>query len=326
MTVSRALNQPEKVHPETRERVLEVVRAIGYIPDAAARTMASGRTHIIALVLADIRDPYFTTLARGVEDVARQHGYTLILCNTDEQIPKEHEYLSMVVSRKVDGVLLSTSGDTIELLDRRSVPYVLIDRKCEGVEADLVTSDSYDGGRQIVAHLVSRGYRAIGFVGGPPRISTLEERLGGYRDAMREAGLKPIVRLGRYDRASGEEIVEAMLAEGSMPEALIAANSAVALGVLSALRRNGIEVPGDVGLAAFGDVEAEVPIDPFLTVISQPAYEIGREAMKLMLSRMKGDRSPPRERVLPVKLIVRRSTPGPGRAASDQLPATRRSR
>lgn len=122
VTVSRALNQPELVRPDTRARVLEAVEELGYIPDAAARTLANGRTQIIALVLSDIRDPYFTTLARGVEDVAQKRGYTLILGNTDEQIRKERQYLSTLISRRVDGVLISTSGDGLELLDRRQVP------------------------------------------------------------------------------------------------------------------------------------------------------------------------------------------------------------
>jgi LacI family transcriptional regulator len=310
VTVSRALNQPELVRPETRERVLVAVKELGYIPDAGARSLAAGRTQMIALILSDIRDPYFTTVARGVEDIAQEHGYTLVLCNTDEQGPKEHQYLSTMISRRVDGVLLSTSGDGLELLQERDVPFVLIDRKHPRVPADVVTSDSYDGGRQIVQHLLARGYRKIGFVGGPPRISTLEERLAGYRDAVRDAGLKPLVRLGRYDRTSGEEIVEALIAEENMPQALVAANSAVARGVITALRRNGLEVPNDVGLTSFGDVEADA-IDPFLTVVSQPAYEIGRKGMELLLARFRGDPSPPVEIVLPVSLIVRRSTPGP---------------
>lgn len=310
VTVSRVLNQPELVRPETRARVLEAVELLGYIPDAAARTLASGRTRIIALVLSDIRDSYFTTLARGAEDVAQKRGYTVFLGNTDEQAEKEHRYLNTVVSYRVDGVLVSTSGNGLGLLQGRDVPFVLIDRKAEGIEADLVTSDSYDGGRQIVRHLVERGYRDIAFIGGSPRISTLTERLAGYRDAMRDAGLKPHVRLGRYDEASGEETVEALVAEDHMPQALVAANAAVARGAFGALRRHGIEIPRDVGLASFGEPEIE-PLHPFLTVVLQPAYEIGSRAMETLLARLAGDRSPPRELFLPVSLVVRDSTRGP---------------
>lgn len=310
VTVSRVLNQPELVRPETREKVLAAVDKLGYIPDAAARTLASGRTRIIALVLSDIRDSYFTTLARGAEDVAQKRGYTVFLGNTDEQVEKENQYLNTVVSYRVDGVLVSTSGDGLGLLERRNVPFVLIDRKAPGIEADLVTSDSYDGGRKIVAHLVERGYREIMFVGGTPNISTLDERVAGYRDAMRDAGLRPQVRLGRYDEASGHEIVEALVAEEQMPQAIVGANSAVARGVYARLRHHGINVPRDVGLASFGEPEV-APLDPFLTTIAQPAYEIGLRAMETLLSRLHGDRSPSREIYLPVSLVVRASTPGP---------------
>lgn len=312
VTVSRVLNQPDLVRPETREKVLAAVEQLGYIPDAAARTLASGRTRIIALVVSDIRDAYYNTLARGAEDVAQERGYTLFVGNTDDHVEKEKQYLDTVISYRVDGVLVSGSGGGLGLLERRNVPFVLIDRKAPGIEADLVTSDSHDGGRQIVRHLVERGYREIMFVGGTPNLSTLDERVAGYRDAMREAGLRPDVRLGRDDEASGHEIVEALVAEEHMPQAIVAANYAVARGVFDRLRHHGVSVPRDVGLASFGEPEV-APIDPFLTTIAQPAYDIGRRAMEILLDRLDGDRSPPRELYLPVSLVVRASTlPEPG--------------
>jgi len=314
MTVSRALNHPDAVSPATRARVLGAVEALGYVPNAAARSLASGRSLVVALSLSDIRNPYFATIARGVEEVAQRNGYTLILGNSDERPEREREFLRAVVSRQVDGVLISTCGDgDVQGVVERGVPLVQIDRRVPGLVADLVTHDSRDGARQLVEHLVRRGYRRIGFIGGPPGISTLKDRLSGYRKAMRDAGLTPVVELGRYDQASGEEIVTRLLREDRLPEALIGANNFVALGAITALRSHGLTVPGDVGLACFGDLESAAVIDPFLTVIAHPAFEIGQEAMQMLLERIRGAMIAPRKRALPVTLIVRRSTPGPSK-------------
>jgi LacI family transcriptional regulator len=314
MTVSRTLNSPELVSPDTRARVMEAVRQLNYVPNAAARSLVQGKTRTLALILSDIRNPHFTTISRGVEDVAQEHGYTLMLANTDESPAKERAYLRVLMSQRVDGVLISPSGDgDLSLLQRRKIPFVLLDRTITGSSADLVTQDSHAGGRALMAHLLERGYRQITFVGGPAGVSSLEERLAGYQEAMREAGLEPQVRLGRYDQASGEEIVEAMVAEGAVPEAIVAANNFVALGVIVALRRHGLRVPEEVGLACFGDIPTAALMDPFLTVVALPAYAMGRLAMEVLLERIQGAVPPPRRRVLPVELVIRRSTPGPRR-------------
>jgi DNA-binding LacI/PurR family transcriptional regulator len=171
-----------------------------------------------------------------------------------------------------------------------------------------VVTDAYDGGRQLVAHLLEQGHREITFVGGPPGNSTLEARLAGCRDAMRTAGLSLAVRLGRFDQASGDEITTALIAEGLVPQAIIAANNLVAVGTLVALRRSGLRVPEDVGLACFGEIELASLIDPFLTVIRDPAYESGCFAMEMLHERIAGSRVAARHRVLPVELVARRSS------------------
>ncbi len=309
MTVSRYFNQPDLLRPATQERVREAVEALQYVPNHAARSLVRGETKTVALILADVTNPYFTRIARGAEDAAQQAGYTLILGNTDETLDKEHQYVDALISRQVDGVLLVPHDGEhhVEALQQRDIPIVLIDRKVSDAGADTFTTDSYDGGRRLVEHLVERGYRDIGFIGGQADLSSLEERLRGYRTAMHEAGLTPSVHLGRYSRQSGENIMERLIREQIVPEALIAANNFVAVGALVTLRRHGLHIPEDVGLTCFGDLELAALIDPFLTVIAQPAYELGRQAMVLLLERIKGLSDPPREEILPVELIVRRS-------------------
>ncbi len=309
MTVSRVLNDPRMVSPETRARVLAAVRELGYLPNAVARSLSRGRTNMLALILSDIQNPFFTTLSRGVEDVAQQYGYTLIVGNTDERPEKERQYLDVLASHRVDGVILSTVGEGhIDLLRQHGIPVVLVDRVVPGTDVDTVVHDAYDGGRQIIAHMLEQGYRDIMFIGGPPGNSTLEARLAGCRAAMQAGGRALTVRLGRLDQASGEEIVAALAAEGAMPEALVAANNLLAVGAVVELRRQGRSVPGDVGLACFGDIDLASQLDPFLTVVRHPAYEMGRAAMEILYARLNGADDPPRHQVFPAELVVRRST------------------
>ncbi len=309
MTVSRVLNDPNAVSPETRRRVLQAVEELGYVRNAVARSLARGRTDMIALIVSDIENPYFTTLSRGVEDRAQRYGYTLVVGNSDENASKERKYLDVLHARRIDGVILSAVGDAhVEMLQDRGIPVVLVDRVLAGSQADTVVHDAYDGGRQVVEHLVQQGYRDIMFIGGQPRKSTIQERLAGCRDTMQKAGLSLSVRLGRLDVSSGEEIVASVLAEGALPQAFIAANNLVAVGAVVELRRQGKTVPTDVGLACFGDLDLASQLDPFLTAVREPAYELGRVAMEMLHARLAGSTEAPRRQVMPVELIARRST------------------
>lgn len=311
MTVSRYFNQPAKLAPATKQRVEEAVQALHYVPNAAARSLVQGKTNTVAAILADLTNPFFTTVARGIEDTAQQHGYTLFVGNTDDSLEKEQHYLDALVSRRVDGVLLSPSpGEShhLERVEQRGIPIVLIDRRLKGVKADVVRGDAYVGAVRLVEHFLEQGFRDIAFVGGQPGISSLDDRVSGYRNAMMDAGLEERVYLGAYHRSSGEQITDMLVEKDEVPEAMVAANNLVAVGVLVALRRHALRVPEDVALACFEDLEIAASMDPFLTVAEQPAYEMGRTAMEMLIARMQGRSGPPQEKVFPVELIIRRSS------------------
>lgn len=313
MTVSRYFNEPSAVAPSTQERVEEAVQKLQYVPNAAARSLVQGKTRTVAAVLSDITNPFFTRLARGVEDVAQEQDYTLFIGNTDESLAKEKHYVDTLISRQTDGLLLSPSGENGHLreLQQHNIPLVLIDRKVENVRADVVRGDSFSGGLQLTEHLLEQGYREVAFLGGKPGVSSLEDRLAGYRSAMEEANLKSKDVLGNYTRESGEQIVEELIGDSALPEAIVAANNLVALGAFRALRRHGYEVPRDVALVCFEDIEVAAMIDPFLTVVDQPSYEMGRTAMRMLLNRLEGGAGPPQEKVFPLELVVRRSSQKP---------------
>lgn len=311
MTVSRYFNQPEMLSSATSKRVQAAIKQLQYVPNAAARSLISGRTKTVALILTDITNPFYTTIVRGVEDIAQKHDYTLILGNTDESLEKERRYIDIMISRCVDGVIISSSPGNdhhLELLFQRNIPVVLIDRTVKDFDADAVTGDTYSGGQQLTNHLIDQGFRDIALIGGWTGVSSLEERQAGYRLAMETAGLEPIVHPGRTDRQSGEEITERLFMEDSLPEAIIAANNYVAVGSLVALRRLGLRVPEDVALATFDDIESAALIYPFLTVVAQPAYEMGAQAMELLLERMQGFAGPSRHHLLATEMIIRNSS------------------
>ncbi len=314
MTVSRYFNQPERLAPATYERVRTAIEQLQYVPNAAARSLISGRTKTVALILTDITNPFYTTIVRGVEDIAQQHDYTLILGNTDEKLEKERCYIDIMISRRVDGVIIASAPGNNHYLQRvfrRGIPVVLIDRTVKDIDADVVRGDIYTGGKRLTEHLVNQGFQDIALIGGFTGVSSLEERQAGFRFAMEAAGLTPKVHPGRTDQLSGEEITERLWKEGKLPEAIVAANNHVAVGALVALRRLGLRVPEDIALATFDDIESAAAIYPFLTVAAQPAYDMGTQAMELLLDRMQGYAGPSRNRLLPTELIIRRSSIAP---------------
>lgn len=311
MTVSRFFNDPSAVSPDTRDRVREAVEKLDYVPNEVARSLANGSTQVISLIVTDITNPFFTTLARGVEDEAKKNNFLITLGNSDENIEMEERYLNSMISRRVDGIILTPapgSEENLKKLESRNMPVVLVDRKVPSVDLDVVQGDTFTGAQRLVRHLFDQEYERIAFIGGSPQASSIEHRLAGYQEMMEKAQNDPIVHLGDFTQASGKRIVERLIENDDLPDALIAANNLVAVGALSALNKEGLSIPEDVALACFEELGLASTIDPFLTVVRQPSYEIGRKALDLLLDRVRGYDGPAREEVMPTELILRRST------------------
>ena len=310
-SVTRFFRKPELLAAGTRRRVERAVQQLEYVPNAAARSLNSGRTGIIALVVPDITATFYTSMMQGVEATAQLRGYSLLLANYNETVEKEHKLLHALIAHRVDGVILAPAQNTVKplaLLRNHTISVVLVDREIPEAELDTVVGDSHEGGRLLTRHLVGQGYRDIAFVGGPEGISSLEQRLRGYRSVMDEHHLTPRIYLGGYNYASGEETLRRLATLGEIPQAILAANSKVAVGVLAAARELGLRVPEDFALACVDDIESAALVDPFLTVAAQPAAEIGRIATEMLLERINGADYSPRKVVLPVNLITRRSS------------------
>ena len=334
MTVSRVVNGTGHTSAQTRARVEAAIEELGYVPNALARQLRSKRTKTIALVVADISNPYFTTIARGVEDFFVAHGYSVMYCNTDEDAAEEEQYLVMLIERQVDGVLLvpaRSSGDSFRLLQAHRTPVVVIDRRVDWRDVDSVRCDSEAGAHALVEHLIRLGHRTIAVLTGAPSISTSEDRVSGARRALSEHGLElPEALLhygsfnyGRNNQADGHRMALDMLAApGPRPTAVFCANNFIAFGAIRALREAGLRVPDDMSVVAFDDLPEEWVSDPFLTVARQPAYDIGHRAAALLMDHITGlQPASGASVILPFELVLRRSSAAPSLEPDGQVVA-----
>jgi LacI family transcriptional regulator len=318
MTVSRVINESGYISQEARARVNEAIAELGYMPNALARQLRSRRTKTVALVVTDIRNPFFTTIASGVEDTARSRGYAVMFCNTYESEVEEAEYVRVLIERRVDGVLLVPAcgaGASVRLLQEHGMPTVLLDRHIRDAEADEVRADSRSGAYAAVHHLTDLGHRRIAVLAGPEGVSTSTDRVDGYRQALLEAcpnGECGQILFGEFNEASGYSMTRQILEADPRPTAIFAANNFIAFGAMRALREAGLEIPQDLSMVVFDDLPPGWVLDPFLTVVSQPAYEIGTRAAELLLGRLAGETPDgPQTVILPSELVVRRSTAPP---------------
>jgi LacI family transcriptional regulator len=314
VTVSRVLNGAPNVNDATRARVNAAIAELGYVPNVVARSLRVRRTRSIALILPDITNPFWPTVARGVEDAAQRNGYTVLLCNSDENSEKQARYLEVVISQQVDGVVIApANSDASHLapLRERDIPTVVMDRRVDGWDVDTVRGDSVGGAHMLTRHLVELGHRRIAMLTGPANTSTSQERLAGYEAALTRAGLAmdgQLIRFGEFRQSSGEEMAREVLALAEPPTAIFAANNTIALGALGAIGERGLRVPQDVALVCFDEVSPSSQLFPFLTVAEQPAYEMGLEAAGMLFARLANAQThTPRQIMLPTRLIVRYS-------------------
>jgi len=318
ITVSRVINNSGYVSQPTRERVEAAVKELGYVPNTIARGLRSKRTHTLALIVTDITNPYFTSMARGVEDVAGASNYTVIYCNTDESETKEEKYANMLAQRQVDGVLLVPScgnATTIKFLESNGIDVVVLDRRISGVRSDIVCSDSENGANRLVKLLIGLGHKRIAIIAGQKDVSTSSDRVAGYQQALTEAGLikNELIYYGAFNEQSGYELTNQAMMQSPKPTAIFGANNFIAIGIIKALHDLKLDVPKDVSVVGFDDLPESMFMKPFLTVARQRAYEMGRLATELLLKRISGELPEEhREIILPVEVVVRESS-GPNR-------------
>ncbi|HEY8348087.1 MAG TPA: LacI family DNA-binding transcriptional regulator [Symbiobacteriaceae bacterium] len=314
-TVSRVLNNSGPVSPETRERVLAAARALGYVPNLHARSLVSRATGTVGLIIPDITNPFFPAVTRGVEDAASQAGYTVFLCNTDNDPAKEETDVRKLRERCVDGIIFVGSQARRKRLERLlqdGIPVVVTDREVPDLDADSVLVDNNWGARAAVRHLIDLGHTRIAHAAGHRQTPTGQDRYAGYCAALEEAGLpvdESLVFWGEFTIESGIQAGQVLLGRSPRPTAVFAGNDLIALGVIRAAREAGLRVPEDLSVVGFDDIPLAALVSPPLTTVRQPAYEMGRLAMTMLLERMSGRvTGAGRHHVFRPELILRGST------------------
>lgn len=315
-TVSHVINGTRYVAPGTAERVRRAMEELDYHPNAVAQSLRTRRTHVIGVVVSDITNPFFATLVRGAEDAALEAGYSIVVCNSDETVEKENRYVQVLRRRRVDGLLLAPVGGgenpAIQKLARQNVPFVFVDRRAPGVEADAVLSDNVGGAYLATKHLIERGHKRIGIVLGIPGATTTEERFAGYRQALEEAGIpvsEELISYGGYRVEGGCRATHELLVLSEPPTAIFSTNNLMTTGVLKELFQRGLNIPDEMAVVGFDDLEWAEMANPPLTAVAQRPYEIGHRALAILLDRFSsvGNLSA-REVRIPVELKVRGST------------------
>lgn len=327
-TVSRVLNDFAHVRANTRARVEEEIRRVGYRRNGVARSLVLMRTRTIGLVLSDITNPFYAEIARGIEDQATRYGYTTVLCSTDNLPERQHGYIQILLERRVDGLILGSARlrePEVEALARGGFPVVLVNRRLRSSRVDCVVVDNHGGARQLVEYLIRLGHRRIAHIRGPLQFSTGYDRFRGYRDALRAQGLPydpRLVVVGAFRYADGRAAARRLLAGPVRPTAIFAANDLLALGALEALAEAGVRVPEEMAVVGFDDVEPSSYRAIGLTTMSQRIADMARLAVDLLVERIERGRRDPRQIVLPPHLVVRGSCGGPPgrRGPADMAP------
>lgn len=314
-TVSRALNDRPEINEETKRNIKKIAQELHYVPNTIAASLASKKSKTIGLVIPDLCDPFFAMQARGVEDAAKKNGYSVIIINTDEIPQNELDAITTLYGIRVAGVILTSVSlgmGHIEEMENRELPLVLLNRYLRQFDTDYVINDHRKGSYVATKHLLDLGHERIGIILGPERITSVQDRLSGYLNAMDEAGIKLsneyVIHGENLKPATGELLSEELMRKNPRPTAIFAYCDSLAIGAVAGIRKLGYKIPQDVALVGYDDIPFAAHLDVPLTTIAQPAYTMGKTACEVLLKRIaSGGELKTEHVVFEPKLIVRKS-------------------
>jgi LacI family transcriptional regulator len=312
-TVSAVVNNKSHVGNKLRERVETAIRKLNYRPNLLARSLAKQKTHTIGMIVPDIANPFFPMVVRGAEDAAQKRGYNLLLCNSDDTQVREESALELLLSKRVDGILLTKAVGEIspslkQMTQETQTPIVLVMRTYPKLSKDAIVTDDYEGAYEAVRHLARAGRKRIGLIGGPMKVSNGKARWEGFRDALKDSNLAfdpELVVEGDYRIESGYRGGHLLLSH--RPDGVYVANYLMTVGLLKAAEEMGLRCPDDFGLVSFDDYPWLGIFQPKLTTVELPKYQLGFEAAELLLDRIAGKGGPALLRKLSPELRVRES-------------------
>ncbi|WP_240766867.1 LacI family DNA-binding transcriptional regulator [Paraburkholderia flava] len=312
-TVSRVLNDHSNVKPATRERVLAAIEASGYRVNELARNLRTAESRLLLTMVPDVGNPFYAEIVRGIDSVARQHGYFMLLCDTGADPGRERSYFDLLRRRRADGAICLDPATVQQALAEESgtLPWVACCEFDPAVGVPYVGIDNYRAARDAVRHLLARGCRRIALVNSGDSYLYARQREEGYADALREAGVEPDPRwrvgVASLDYVAGSAAAAALMQLPEQPDAVFAVSDTLAIGVIAGLRAAGRRVPDDIAVVGFDDISLAAQVDPPLTTIAQPMRELGETAARLLLQRLADPSAEVPGVLLPHKLVVRRS-------------------
>ncbi|MBO6536761.1 MAG: LacI family DNA-binding transcriptional regulator [Balneolaceae bacterium] len=317
MTVSRALNDRPNVNPETKKRIQEVATKMGYTPNHVAKSLVSNRTYTIGVVIPEIGHAFFPEVVRGIDEISSEANYQIFLTNSSEDFEKEKRSIEALRAKRVDGILVSTSIKStdfsfFENLKNTGIKIVFFDRCIYNLGISCIGVNDRVASRQITEHLIKNGYKKIAYLSGPPEVTIGRERLAGFREALTNAGIEinedRIVETGLTE-IDGKEAMNKLLAlpKQDRPDAVATVNDPSALGAIEAIKEYGLSIPEDIAIVGFtNEVRASI-IDPPLTTINQPAYDVGKRAAYKLLRTIENENEPVENVELIANLVIRKS-------------------
>jgi len=322
-TVSRVLTGRAFVDEEKARHVRQAMQTLQYQPSRAARAMRVNRSAILGLLISDIRNPFFTSLIRGVEDITQREGYSLLLCNTDENPRKERQYVDVLCAEGIAGAIVVPTQErspAYRPFQERHIPFVAVDRRIRDNGVDTVTVDNVRGAYEGVAHLISNGYRRIGAITGPLTTTTGHDRLMGYREALTDAGIAydpTLARSGSFKEPSGRLLMAELLAITPAIDAVFVANNLLTLGVLEELHARDVHIPADIAVVGFDEMPWASLSAISLTTVTQPVYELGATAAMRLVQRLRSTEPLTRQEIVLMPTLYTRASSRPRAGAAD---------
>jgi len=314
-TVSMIVNKnDERISSQTREKVLKVIEEYNYVPNRVASSLVTKKTKTIGLVIPDIANPFFPEIARGVEDKANDEGYTVILCNSDNVLTKEDSYIDMLQEKMVDGIVFTASSRRTSIsssLEKVKVPVITVDRDIPNLtKQGKIAVNNEHGAYNIVSYMIEKGYKKICHITGPLTSKTARDRYNGYVHAHKENNISLLSHHlydGAYTSIWGIEAVDALLKDGYEFDSIFCGNDMIAVGAMKGLEKHGLNVPNDIGVVGFDDIEIAQLVTPELTTVRQPKYEMGYKAAEMLIKMIDNEHNDQFEYLLNTEMVIRNS-------------------
>ena len=318
-TVSRALNEHPDIKEETRNQVKKLAKKLNYSPNLIARSLKSNTTKVIGVIVPEIKHDFFSSAISGIEEVAYQSGYIILVCQSNESYKREVVNTNALMHQRVAGLIVSISqttknGNHFEELINRGIPIVFFDRACKDVSANKVVIDDAKSAFNAVTHLIQRGRKKIAHLAGPQELLICEQRLKGYKNALKKANIPISKELIRYSSGlheiDGYNSLDSLLKENIIPDAIFAVNDPVAVGAFQRIKEEGLKIPKDIAIVGFSNNKITSLIEPPMTTVSQPSFEMGKKAAGLLIEMLKNPKRNNQKKtiILETELIIRKST------------------